>query len=253
MKLVVLGQDRVSTWMMVNALRKDFPGLEVLIEKPMSRFHFLRRRVARLGVWSVIGQILFISMLPLLRLRGRGHRRALIEASKLDQVRPLDVLVEHVDSVNSDLCIAWLRAAQPDVVVVNGTRIISPAVLSACDAIFLNTHCGITPAYRGVHGGYWALFAGDRENVGVTIHILSDGIDTGEIVYQQKINVDEKDDFLTYPIKQYLAGIPLMRRAIQDIAGGRLRTSRRDDLPSFLWAHPTLWQYLLTRFRKGVR
>src|SRR5438093_9923670 len=48
-------------------------------------------------------------------------------------------------------------------VVVNGTRIISEAVLTASDAVFINMHAGITPKYRGVHGGYWALYNGDGE------------------------------------------------------------------------------------------
>lgn len=34
------------------------------------------------------------------------------------------------------------------------------AVLMASDAVH---HAGITPKYRGVHGGYWALFHGDGE------------------------------------------------------------------------------------------
>ena len=39
----------------------------------------------------------------------------------------------------------------PRVVIVNGTRIIQERVLQSVDAIFLNTHAGITPMYRGVH------------------------------------------------------------------------------------------------------
>ena len=46
--------------------------------------------------------------------------------------------------------------------VVNGTRILSRRMLESIDAVFLNMHVGITPKYRGVHGGYWALANGDR-------------------------------------------------------------------------------------------
>ena len=96
--------------------------------------------------------------------------------------------VTEVPSVNSDLTIAELKRLSPAVVVVNGTRIIQEKVLGCVDAVFLNTHAGITPMYRGVHGGYWALASGDASNCGVTIHKVDKGIDTGSIVAQATIS-----------------------------------------------------------------
>jgi folate-dependent phosphoribosylglycinamide formyltransferase PurN len=253
MKIVILAQDSASTWMMVNALRHDYPELKVLIEQGESRATLLRRRAARKGFWEVFGQVLFMSSVPLMCASGKQRRRELIAAAGLSAERPEAVPTHHVESVNSQECIDLLATERPDVVVVNGTRIISAKVLAACDAVFLNTHCGITPAYRGVHGGYWALFQNDAANAGTTVHLVNQGIDTGDIVYQQRIDIDAQDNFLTYPVKQYIVGIPLMRRALDDVRNNRLRTTSRGDLPSALWLHPTLWQYLGARLFRGVR
>ena len=35
-------------------------------------------------------------------------------------------------------------------------------MLQSVEAIFVNTHVGITPKYRGVHGGYWSLVKNDK-------------------------------------------------------------------------------------------
>jgi methionyl-tRNA formyltransferase len=43
-------------------------------------------------------------------------------------------------------------------------------------------HAGITPRYRGTHGGYWVLLNNDPGHCGVTIHLVDPGIDTGSIV-----------------------------------------------------------------------
>ena len=145
------------------------------------------------------------------------------------------------------------KTSKPDVVVVNGTRIIDPDTLNSCQAIFLNIHCGITPAYRGVHGAYWALVNEDRDNVGVTVHLVDKGIDTGDVVAQSAIEVDTQDNFFTYPWKQYVKAIPLLLQAIEDVQSGRLQTWRRDDLSSAIWFHPTIWRYLISRFKSGVR
>lgn len=253
MKLVVLATDSSSTWMMVNALREDYPDLRLVTEDSISRFVLLKRRMARLGIVKVIGQALFMLYLPVLR-RGNAKRiQSLVASAGLSTKQPTEVSITQFDSVNSQACIEWLHKEQPSVVILNGTRIVSAALLASCNAVFLNTHCGITPAYRGVHGGYWALVRGDENNVGVTVHLVDAGVDTGGIVFQETIKIDENDNFLTYPVKQYTVGIPLMRRAIADAISGNLRTHRRNDLPSAIWHHPTLWQYLWARLRRGVR
>ena len=252
MKLVILATASSSTWMMVNALMKDHPDLQVALEKPVSRAYLLKRRMARFGIIEVLGQICFMLYIPILRKLKSSRIKKLIAKAELSPNSPVMFSVSQFDTVNSVACIAWLREQNPTVVVLNGTRIVSPELLSSCNAIFLNTHCGITPAYRGVHGGYWALACGDNENVGVTIHVVDAGIDTGSIVFQEAIKIDSYDNFLTYPVKQYIAGIPLMRRAISDVAAGLLKTYKRDDLRSGIWHHPTLFQYIRTGLFNGV-
>jgi folate-dependent phosphoribosylglycinamide formyltransferase PurN len=253
MKIVVLAQASETTWMMVNALRSTYPDIEVLLEQPVSRLALLRRRAKRIGFLSVFGQVMFILMAPILCRSAPSRREELIRQAGLSAEKPSDINVQECTSVNSSECIAWIATRNPDVVVVNGTRIISADVLGSSNAVFLNTHCGITPAYRGVHGGYWALYQGHPERMGVTVHVVSTGIDTGDIVYQEAASVDSQDSFLTYPIKQYIAGIPLMLKAIDDVARNRLRTFVRKDLPSSLWHHPTLLQYVGARWSRGVR
>jgi methionyl-tRNA formyltransferase len=138
------------------------------------------------------------------------------------------------------------------VVVVAGTRIIHASVLDAVPATFLNLHAGMTPRYRGVHGGYWALAQGDPEHCGVTVHEVDRGVDTGDVVAQARIAPTERDSFATYPLLQLAAGAPLLVDAVRAALGDRL-ASRPAEGPSRQWYHPTLWSYLWTRARTGVR
>jgi methionyl-tRNA formyltransferase len=160
--------------------------------------------------------------------------------------------VHNVLSANDARTIVLLNELQPDVVVVNGTRIISGEVLNCVAVPFINTHMGITPKYRGVHGGYWALASGDRDNCGVTVHLVDQGIDTGDVLYQGLIATTNDDTFNTYPVHQIAAAIPLMIKALNDLRLGQL-ISRPGVLPSQLWSHPTLWNYFWNWVSKGVR
>lgn len=68
-----------------------------------------------------------------------------------------------------------MRMISPDIVVVNGTRIINEETINCLHVPMINMHMGITPRYRGVHGTYWALTQGDKEHCGVTIHVIDKG------------------------------------------------------------------------------
>jgi methionyl-tRNA formyltransferase len=253
MKIAILATDSASTWIVVNALKASYSDIWVVLEQPVSRFRLLRNRMRKLGRVAVLGQLFFMLYLPLLRWRSRTRLAQLIRTGGLSTTRPADPMVSEFESANSSACHARLRELAPDVVVVNGTRILSRETLSACSAVFLNTHCGITPAYRGVHGAYWALAQGDAAHAGVTVHVVDPGIDTGNIVYQQRVEMDQHDNFVTYPVQQYVAAIPLLLAALRDVSAGKLKTYRREDLTSALWYHPTLWQYMWTRLLRGVR
>ena len=144
-----------------------------------------------------------------------------------------------VASVNDGRTVALLKEFSPRVVVVNGTRILDENLLNATSAVFLNTHVGITPLYRGVHGGYWALAVGDPEHCGVTVHKIDKGIDTGAIVAQALIKPTAADNFSTYPLLQIANAIPLLRQAIRDALDGKLETLPAPVGKSQLWSHPT--------------
>ena len=152
-----------------------------------------------------------------------------------------------VNSVNDDRCLQILQSIQPDLVIVNGTRIISEQVLREVSCKFINLHAGITPKYRGVHGAYWALVNNDEAHCGVTIHLVDAGIDTGGVIARQKITVSQKDNFVTYPLLQLAAGIPYMKKAIEDILQNRLALLTANTTESRLWSHPTIWEYLFYR------
>lgn len=222
----------------------------IIVEEPVPRRRLLVRRARKLGWMTALGQLLFQCLVALPLRRLSAARIADIQKAHgmcLDP--PPDDMILHVESINSPECIAELKRLDPDVVLLNGTRILSPEVLASVPARFLNTHAGITPLYRGVHGAYWALVEGRPEHCGVTVHRVDSGIDTGGILAQATIRPTARDNFATYPWLQLAAALPLLERAIlEDLPG-----LPPPEGPSRLWSHPTLPAYCLHRLTKGVR
>jgi folate-dependent phosphoribosylglycinamide formyltransferase PurN len=252
-KIVMLAGQGISTNILYQALKDEFAISTIILEKPVNKKEFLKKRIKKLGIWQVFGQTLFhLIIVKFLNLTSFKRKKEILKSYRLkNYLLPADKII-NINSVNDNDCLKHLQNINPDLVIVNGTRIISKKILSSVGATFINMHTGITPMYRGVHGGYWALVNNDTGNCGVTIHIVDPGIDTGTILYQKNIIIANRDNFVTYPLLQLGEGISCMKMAIRDIFKGSA-TPKNPKTGSRLWYHPTIWEYIYNRISKGIK
>src|SRR6478735_2177640 len=250
-RVVLLTSEGESGRMAAHYLAARFPALTVIVEAPISRSLLLRRRIKRLGIVRVGGQLAFMFFQRMQQKLARSRIAEIIRGAKLDARWPAGGQIIRVSSVNSADCVRHLQQLQPRAILVMGTRLIAAEVLRSVDAPFINYHAGVTPKYRGVHGGYWAKAEGDDDNFGVTIHLVDEGIDTGSVLHQARPATSVKDNYSSYPYLQLAAALPLLERSAREAIAGTL-SPQRVDLPSRLWSHPTLWTYIQTGLRRGV-
>jgi len=252
--VVVLASPCAATNVVTNALRSAGIDTLVVVERPIPGRRLAMRRARRVGVSVVCGQVLFrVGAMPVLERRARLRIREILSTYDLND-SPVDAAVR-VGSVNDDDTRQVLIALSPAVVVVVGTRIIGRSTLACLEVPFVNLHTGITPRYRGVHGGYWALVEGRPDLVGSTVHLVDPGIDTGLVLRQATFEVTEHDSFATYPFLHLAAGVPLVIDVVNEVLAGKdpVRRAPMDCGDSRLWYHPTLWGYLSARRNLGVR
>jgi methionyl-tRNA formyltransferase len=254
MKIIFLAGKGEGTLFMYNALKDNFPIDRVIIEDKMSSMKIIKGRIKRFGYFKVMNQLLFqLTVSKLLRFLSKKRIAVLKKHYKLLD-EPISVeKILNVSSVNDFECIEAIKELNADVIIVNGTRIISSKVLESTSALFINTHAGITPQYRGVHGAYWALVSNDKENCGVTVHKVDKGIDTGEIVKQSTIEISKPDNFITYPFHQYGVAIDLMKATLNDIKNNNFKSFKKENVKSNLYYHPTFSGYFYNRLFKGVK
>ena len=250
-KIILLSSACFQTTVLYNYISKFYAIDLVIEEKPIRGFALAKRRFKRMGFFRVSSQIAFTFLVvPFLSLSGKKRIAELKKEYQFDDTAIPGNKIVRFDTVNDQGCIELIQKTKPDIILVSGTRIISKKVLQSCIAPFINMHAGITPNYRGVHGGYWAVANRDFENFGVTIHRVDAGIDTGEVLYQKRIKVSSKDNYTTYPYLQLGEGLPLMKQAVTDIFAGKLKAGAPLKEKGNLWYHPTLWQYFFYRPKK---
>lgn len=243
-KIVFLASDGESSRWVYNAVKKDFEIAAAIIEQPISKKTLFKGRIKRIGFFKVLGQALFsVLMVPFLRKKAAARKAELVAQYHLDDTAFDNSATSRVVSVNDDTCKQLLQQIQPDIVLVNGTRIISKKILQCTNAIFINMHVGITPWYRGSHGGYWALFNNDADNFGTTIHLVDAGVDTGSVLKQVFAKPTKADNFSTYPVIQVGEGITAMKEVIA-LVNNNQHQVKPHAVKGKINYQPTLWQYL---------
>jgi phosphoribosylglycinamide formyltransferase-1 len=97
-----------------------------------------------------------------------------------------------------------VAAYEPDLVVSAGfLKLVGKAFLARFGGRFVNTHNALLPSFPGIHGPRDALEHGVKVT-GATLFVVDEGVDTGAIVAQVAVPVEEADDeeSLTERIKE---------------------------------------------------
>ena len=106
-------------------------------------------------------------------------------------------LVTRVPYINHPKVTEIAKQRKPDVIAVFGTTLIKPPLLGQGRLGMVNLHGGLSPEYRGADCTFWALYNGEPEKVGCTLHYIDAGIDTGRLIAHVCPEVKPADDELT--------------------------------------------------------
>ena len=102
----------------------------------------------------------------------------------------------YADTINSDEAFTFTRDLQPDLIIVSGTSLIKePMVSIPVTTGIINLHTGLSPYIKGgpnctnwcIANNQWAL-------IGNTIMWLSAGIDSGNIILSERVDVSDLKD-----------------------------------------------------------
>ena len=99
-----------------------------------------------------------------------------------------------LEGPGEDRFIEKIRAADADLVVLAGfMRVLSGELLDAFPGRVINIHPALLPAFPGVHGVKQAYDAAVKI-AGCTVHFVDRGVDTGPIIAQAAVQLQDDDD-----------------------------------------------------------
>lgn len=105
-------------------------------------------------------------------------------------------------------------------------RIIKDGLLSAYAGCMINIHPSLLPSFPGLEGGKQAFDYGAKFT-GCTVHFVDAGVDTGAIINQKCVSIDDDDTLETLMTKIHAQEHIAYPEALQWIAEGRIQLDGR--------------------------
>jgi phosphoribosylglycinamide formyltransferase-1 len=120
-----------------------------------------------------------------------------------------------------------LRSHKVDLVILAGfMKILTDVMVNAFPNAIMNIHPALLPSFRGLHAQQQAIDYGVRYS-GCTVHFVDCGTDTGPIILQSVVPVEQNDTEATLSARIQKAEHQTFAAAIKLVVGGKIRVIGR--------------------------
>ena len=161
------------------------------------------------------------------RPSGRGRKLVPTPAKRFAEERGIDV--RQPQSLRSDDECKTLAALCPEAIVVAAYGLfLPPDALAIPQLGCLNIHPSILPRYRGPSPVVSAILNGDTET-GVTIMKLDEGMDSGPILAQERVSIDEEETSPELTRRLFDMGADLLVDTLPRWSSGDIQAIPQDE------------------------
>jgi len=155
---------------------------------------------------------------------GRGQKIQESAVKKYAIAQNLKVL--QPANLKNEEFLTELRDLQANLQIIVAFRMLPKVIWEIPEFGTFNLHASLLPDYRGAAPINWAIIKGETMT-GVTTFYIDDKIDTGEIILQSKIAINENDTAGTLHDKLMHLGADLVVTTIKHIEEGKVITKKQ--------------------------
>ncbi len=158
--------------------------------------------------------------------RGRGRKVTFNPVKEFAVKNNLRLL--QPETLRDEIFIDELKKLEADIFVVAAFKILPKEVYTIPKFGSFNLHASLLPKYRGAAPIQWTLINGEKET-GVTTFFLEEKVDTGNIILQEKIPIDDDDDYGILYNKLMKVGAGTVLKTIEKIKEGNYQLLSQDN------------------------
>lgn len=142
-------------------------------------------------------------------------------------------------NINNREVVEQIRLVKPDLIVsVSMNQIVKKQILEMAPKGCINVHCAPLPRYGGMSPYVWAL-ANNEDYSAATIHYIDEGLDTGDIIAQEKVAVANNDSAFALFYRCCLRAAELLIKVADEIEADTVTSYKQDMSKKSYFSWPT--------------
>jgi methionyl-tRNA formyltransferase len=122
--------------------------------------------------------------------------------------------------INNPEVVQMLKKSTIEGIAVFGCGMLRAEIFNLCPGAVINAHQGISPYYRGSGTNFWPFVNKELHCVGVTVHYIDAGIDTGGIICHGRPDIVQGDTLHGIGCKTVACSASLVARVFREMEQG---------------------------------
>lgn len=229
MRIVIITQDepfylRNCLQQFLNILPKKYQiiGCVVSTVSPFGKQEsFLKKALQTLNVFGIRFFLYYSLKFILSKLNNSNSLDSFLRTNNIEKVL-LD------KSINNKESIEIIKSYKPDLLIsILGNQIFKNELINLAPKGCINLHTALLPKYRGLMPTFWVM-KNDEKYTGVSVFYVNEGIDTGPIIVQKKVEIGNRtqEELIKYT---KMVGMQLMVEAVEKIDIGNVETLENNN------------------------
>ena len=160
--------------------------------------------------------------------KGRGMKMAFSEVKEYAIEKNLKIF-QPLTVKNNQEFYEQIKSLNPDLIcVVAYGKILPQKLLELGRLGAINVHASLLPKYRGAAPIQWAVINGDKKT-GITTMYMDKGMDTGDMILKEEIDINENETTGELWDKLSLIGGSLLVKTVRQIEDGTVTRTKQGD------------------------
>ena len=159
----------------------------------------------------------------------QGRKQIIVPTPVKAYAEENSIKVYQPEKLKTDETFNIIKEINPDlIVVVAYGKILPKNIIDFPKYGCINVHGSLLPKYRGAAPIQWSIINGDK-TTGITTMFMNEGLDTGDILLQTKIFINDEDTSDDLKKKMSVIGAETLIKTIEQLQAGTLTPIKQDD------------------------
>lgn len=218
---------------------------------------YLRNAIKRVGYWKVGLQILERLLYKSLNAKKDRmiYEELFPEEDELYVKEAMNNKWIKVVNYSDPRVMNFIKHHKPDLIVIHTPFWVPQKVRNAVKGCIIGAHPGMTQYHRGVHSPFWAIYHGEINKLGYTIFWVDNGVDSGNIIHQGKIEPIKGDSYVSLGWKGMKSVSNDLVKILTTVSKcGEIKSEPNYELSDdTIFYHPTVLDYIRYRLISSYR